>query len=173
VQEGVSVYTLIGFLAVVVVGVGMGLKEKAIIYRDYNDLFIVFLTSLTPVVFFYLGAAASSSEKKSENEFVLYLFLAVMAGLLIWIFGRTWKDNGNFFLALLAFFTKVPMAVIFIFSLIAFITPTGKTASDRASMRRTGLVVVLLVAPLVLALVKDQNGVFNLKKVLTRRGIGI
>jgi hypothetical protein len=151
----------------------MGLKKKAIIYRNYNDLFIVFLTSLTPVLFLFLGMLASSPEHKSEGQFVLYLFIAMEAGLLVWIFGRTLKDNGNFFLALLAFLTKVPMAVIFICSFIVFITPTGKTASNRASNRRIGLVLAMLAAPLVLALVTDQEGVFNLKKALSRRGIGV
>ena len=168
-----SVYTLILFLAVVVFGVVMGLQKRATIYRNYTDLFIVFLTLLTPVGFYYLGMLASSSEHKGDDQFVLYLFVAVEAGLLLWIFWRTWQDNGNFFLALLAFLTKVPLAVIFIFNIIEFITPSGKTAGGRASNRRAGLIVLMLVAPLVLALVRDQEGLFNLKGALTRRGIGV
>jgi hypothetical protein len=169
----VFITSLLLFLAVVVCGVVMGLKKKATIYRNYTDLFIVFLASLAPVGFYYLGMLAASPEQKSAGQFVVYLFVAVEAGLLLWIFWRTLQDNGNFFLALLAFLTKVPLAVLFIFNLIAFIAPTGKTASDRASSRRVGLIVLMLVAPLVLALVREQEGLFNLKRTLARRGIGV
>ena len=49
-----NVYTLIAWIIVVVLGVIMGIKEKIVVFRDYNDLGLVFLLGLVPIVLMYI-----------------------------------------------------------------------------------------------------------------------
>lgn len=44
-----NVYTLIGWLLIVVTGAVLGYKEKITVFRNYNDLGLVFLLGIWPI----------------------------------------------------------------------------------------------------------------------------
>ena len=45
---------LIGWLAIVVLGAILGVKQRITVFRNYNDLGLAFLVTLSPVALFYI-----------------------------------------------------------------------------------------------------------------------
>jgi hypothetical protein len=164
-----NVYTLIAWIVVVVIGVIMGFKQKIIIFRDYNDLGLVFLLGLVPVVLMLLFQVVAK-----DNQKIGLIFIVVVESVLfLWILCRTIQDNKNPIGFLFALVTKISLSVLFIINLLDFVTPSGKTSSHRASLRRKGFAFLLILSPIVFALVKNKEGIFNPERTLASRGIRV
>jgi hypothetical protein len=164
-----NVYTLIAWIIAVVLGVIMGIKERIVIFRDYNDLGLVFLIGLVPIVLMYLFALTSEASKN-----VAFMFTAIAELIVfLWLVIRTFKDNSNPAYGILALVTKISLSVLFIINLLDFVTPAGKTSSKRASSRRKGFAFLLFLTPIVFTLVRNKTGIFNPERTLARRGIGV
>ncbi|MFZ3116363.1 MAG: hypothetical protein WA133_00265 [Syntrophales bacterium] len=164
-----NVYTLIAWVVIIVLGVILGIKKKIVVFRDYNDLGLVFLLGLVPIVLMYIF---SITAEKSRN--VAFTFTAIVEVIIfLWLIIRTFKDNGNPVYGLLALATKISLSVLFIINLLDFVTPSGKTSSPRASARRKGFAFLLLLTPIVFALVRNKEGIFNPERTLASRGIRV
>jgi len=160
-QIGVAVW-----LAVAIVGVFLGFSQKIVVFRNYNDLAIVFAVGACLLAFVF------SLFLVAHHPGWIYASVVVAAlciGLVLWIVARTFVDNPNPFLLIIAFTTKLTLSVLFLFNLVAFIAPSGKTAAQRASSRRTSLIALILIAPITLALVRDKNGIFSPRALLGYR----
>lgn len=164
-----NVYTLIGWLLIVITGVVLGFKQRITVFRDYNDLGLIFLIALSPVVLFYLFSIIAGEQQRVWGWFIII----VETVLFLWIVIRTFKDNSNFLGALVALITKFSLSILFIFSFLSFVAPQGKTAAQRAKSRYNALAIMVIVAPLVFKLVKNKEGFFNPERTLASRGIGV
>lgn len=164
-----NAYTLIGWLLIVITGVVLGFKQKITVFRDYNDLGLVFLIALSPVVLFYLFSIIGGEQQRVLGWFIII----VETVLFLWIVIRTFKDNPNVLGALVALITKISLSILFIFSFLNFVAPQGKTAAQRAKSRYSALAILLIVAPVVFKLVKNKKGFFNPERTLASRGIGV
>lgn len=164
-----NVYTIIAFIIIVVVGIFLGFKKKITVFRDYNDLGLVFLLGISPIIPMLLFLFVASNQKEIAVAFIII----VETALFIWIVVRTYQDNKNIFSTLIALITKIPLSILFILNLLSFVAPTGKNWEKRAAKRYSSFAFVLLLAPIILALVKNKEGIFNLDKTLSHRGIGV
>ncbi len=164
-----NIYTLIAWVVFVVIGVVMGFKQKITVFRDYNDLGLVFLLGLVPIILMYVFSFASK-----DNHKIGFIFIAIVESVLfLWIVIRTIQDNQNPLGILFALVTKISLSVLFIINLLNFVTPSGKTGSNRASSRRTGFAFLLVLSPIVFALVRNKEGIFNPERTLASRGIRV
>jgi len=162
-----NIYTLIAWIVFVVIGVVMGFKQKIIVFRDYNDLGLAFLLGLVPVILLSIFQFVAQ-----DNQKVGFVFIVVVeSGLFLWVVLRTFQDNQNPIGVLFALVTKITLSVLFIINLLNFVTPSGKTSSERASSRRTGFAFLLVLSPIVFSLVKNKEGIFNPERTLAGRGI--
>lgn len=164
-----NTYTLIGWLLIVIIGVVLGFKQKITVFRDYNDLGLIFLIALSPIVLSQLFSLIGGDQKKVGAVFLII----VEAVLFSWVVVRTYQDNQNILGMIVALITKLSLSVLFIINFLNFVSPTGKTASERAKSRRSALAVLLIVAPLTFALVKNKEGIFNPQRALGRRRLGV
>ncbi|MDA8090570.1 MAG: hypothetical protein M0Z61_10200 [Nitrospiraceae bacterium] len=164
-------YTLSVWLIIIAIGVVLGFQQKITIFRDFDDLGLAFLTLLAPlilikIIFIIIG--------QNGGKFFLFLFLFLESILILWLAARTFQDNNRSILAfLVAFVTKFSLSILFIFNLIGFVTPTGKTASERAKSRASAFTILLIVTPLIYKLVRNKKGILNPFGILERRGIGL
>lgn len=164
-----NVYTLISWIIIVVIGTLMGFKQKIVVFRDYNDLGLVFLLGLVPIVLMYIF-----TNYPVGNQNIVVIFISIVeAAILLWIIIRTVKDNKNPISVIIALITKISLSVLFIINLLDFVTPSGKTAAKRASSRRSGFAFLLILTPIIFALVKNKIGFFNPERTLSSRGISV
>lgn len=139
------------YLAIVVVGVILGLKSKITVFRNYSDLALCFGI---PVLVLLELALAAGLGPKGNVPILVFVALAVCA-LLVMIIWRTWSDNRNPVGFLIALVTKLPLAILFVLSVVDFVAPKG-TSVQRASARRRGFITLLLLTPLIYGLVRDK-----------------
>jgi MFS-type transporter involved in bile tolerance (Atg22 family) len=167
-----NIYTLIGLLLIVILGVVLGYKEKITVFRNYNDLGLVFLLGLWPIVASKFGMLLGGLLKTQTQENVALVFTVLSEiALALWIITRTYIDNDSVWKTALSLITKITLSFLFVFNVLEFITPSGKTSAKRAQARRSALTWLLILTPVVYALVRNKEGFFNPKSILERRGI--
>lgn len=168
-NSSMNTYLLIMLLLVIIAGIIMGFKEIITVYRDYDDLGIAFLLVLSPIVLIYLFSLGNANNATS-NIFIGLIEIV----LVVWLSVRTFKDNGNNVLfTLIAIITKFSLSILFVINLLQLVSPSGKTSSQRSSSKRNAFAILLLISPIVFALVKSKEGIFNPARTLSRRGISI
>lgn len=130
-------------------GVWTGVKERLVVFRNYHDVLVVGLLYLIPATAFGIAAFMGDSEEIAAALLVGTLCLEAL--VLLIVLARTWRDNPNPLKALLAFYVKLPTAILFFNALAG--------AFDRRSAkdRRKSVFWALLLAPLLHALVKDRK----------------
>lgn len=164
-----NIYTLIAWILIVILGVVLGIKQKITVFRNYNDLGLVFLMGLAPIVLIYLFSFVQTDQQDIGKIFII----AIEAVLFLWILIRTLQDNRNPVKTVIALISKLSLSILFIINFLNFIAPEGKTMAKRASVRHVALAFLLVLAPLVFALVKNKEGIFNPQRALRYRGIGV
>ena len=112
-----NIYTLIAWVLIVILGVILGVKQKITIFRDFNDLGLVFLMGLAPIVLFYLFSLAGENQKHIGTIFIIIM----EAALFLWILIRTLQDNRNPIKTVIALISKLSLSVLFIPNLSDFI----------------------------------------------------
>ena len=157
---------VIGWLAMVVGGIVAGWKQKIVVFRNYDDLAMMFFMMAIPLCIVWIG------------DYGAILAAAVFFGLLIWSSLRTWKDQSprSIWAFFLAMTTKLSLGILFVNSLWSVISPGGKTQLARARARATGLGMLAILTPIVMRLVRDHVGVWSPRNVLSpyqRRRAGI
>ena len=149
-------------LAVTVIGCTLGIKERAVIFRNYDDLGLVFL-AVAPLFIGFITLI----------QWILIPAMVASTGLVVWLTWRTWQDNGSVWKVLVALPTKLVLSVLFIAFVWDLLSPSGKTQLARAKQRGTAAVVLAVITPLIYRLVKVKTGVLVPRDVLknTRRGL--
>jgi hypothetical protein len=147
----------------VVLGIVAGLADVIVVYRDYDDLGIVFLMTVSSLGTLFL--VLFFGENGGWFKPVIFLLgAATFIGLLVFISFRTWKDNPNLLMPL-ALLTKLALGTIFVFYLFDLLSPSGKTQNTRARSRASALAMLTVLTPLVLVLVKTKSGILSPKQV--------
>jgi len=158
---------LIGWLAIVVLGAILGVKQRLTVFRNYNDLGLAFLVTLSPLVLGYIFSFVTGG----MDKLAIYAIVGVEALLLGWLVIRTFQDNNSLVLTLVAFVTKISLSFLFIINFLNFVAPRGETMARRASVRHIALTFLLVVTPMVFTLVKKPEGLFNPRRVMEYRGL--
>ena len=158
---------LIGWLAIVILGAILGVKQRLTVFRNYNDLGLAFLVTLSPLVLGYIFSFVTGR----LDKLAIYTIIGVEALLLGWLVIRTFQDNNSLILTLVAFVTKISLSFLFIINFLNFVAPRGETMARRASVRHLALTFLLVVTPMVFTLVKKPEGLFNPRRVMEYRGL--
>lgn len=149
-------------LAVTIMGCVLGLKERMVIFRNYDDLGLVFLV-VAPLCIGFI----------TQIPWILIPAIVIGAGLCVWLTWRTWQDNGSVWKVLIALPTKLVLSVLFIAFVWELLSPSGKTQMARAKQRGTAAAILAVITPVIYRLVRDKVGVWVPRDVLknTRRGL--
>lgn len=157
-------YFAIAWVSSILVGILLGMRQTIVVFRNYNDLTLVFAAAVMTGI----GIFLSLSDEGDGSNLQLY-FCGIAVALDLWVVARTLRDNHNPFWMVLALITKLSLSALFLTNLVDFVTPSGNTAKARAASRRGAFVVLLLIAPITFALIKDKTGIFNPRSALGNR----
>lgn len=134
-------------LAVTVIGCILGFKERAVIFRNYDDLGLVFL-AVVPLAIGFL----------TLSKWILIPSIVTSVVLIIWLTLRSWQDNRSLWKLLVVLPTKLVLSILFIAFVFDLIAPSGKTQLARAKQRGTAAAVLAVIMPLIYRLVKNKSG---------------
>lgn len=151
-------YILIGWAAIVLLGAILGWNQKIVVFRNYNDLGMVFASGVS-IYAAIIVAITFASESKSMQALSFFL-IAIAVFLLIYLIARTFIDNKSFFLGALALVTKITLSGLFLFNLISLLSPSGKTQRQRSKDRSNALLWLIFLTPVIYHLVRDKEGIF-------------
>jgi hypothetical protein len=162
----IVIYSLI---VISTIFMGCGENRKVVVFKDYDDLGLSMLLPLSTggliILFSYFGL-----------ESWVGLTVGGITGLvLLCLLGiKTFHNNqGNVFKTLLALNTKIPLSVIWVFSLFQTLNPSGRTAQERRSNRGFGLIMLTVITPILGLLVVEKEGsLFNPKQWIKGRRVG-
>lgn len=171
-DSGLLGIVLVTWLAIVVIGVVAGFSEKIVVFRNYNDLALVFCIGVAWTI------GLSALFMVGSRSAVIFAVVLCVAGIALGlvIVGRTLLDNLSIWAFPLALITKLSLASIFLLNLVTFISPGGKTYADRARARASAFGILLLLTPIVYRLVRDKTGFLAPADVLGsyhRRRLGV
>lgn len=149
-------------LTITIMGCTLGLKERTVIFRNYDDLGMVFL-AVAPLLVGFI----------TQVLWILIPAMATTIALCVWLTWRTWQDNRSVWKVLVAMPTKLVLSVLFIAFVWDLLSPNGKTQLERSKQRGVAAVILAVITPLIYRLVKDKTGVLVPRDVLksTRRGL--
>jgi hypothetical protein len=147
----------IAWLTIVICGIVAGWNQKIVVFRNYDDLAMMFFMLAVPLLTVWMG--------RYGGIFAIVFFIS----LLLWASIRTWRDQsprsiGAFALALI---TKLSLGILFVNSLWTVISPGGKTQLARARARASALGMLAILTPIVMRLVRDHEGIWSPRNVLT------
>lgn len=148
---------LIIMFFVVISGIVMGWGEnrKIIVFEDYNDLGMCFLIPASAVVIYLVFVNLLGG----RPEYAMVICAIVSIGLFLLCVLNTLKSNSYHIpYSVLALCTKIPLAVLWVFSLISLLNPSGRNASQRRQSRGIALIILTIVTPIVAQLVVNKNG---------------
>ena len=164
-------FLLVCYFIIVIIGIflGFGEKRKIVVFKNYDDLGLTFLVPASYFLIIYIFTWIGISYKIAN--FVAWIVVGV---IMIKIFINTYLDNNRQILkTLLAFITKIPLGVIFVFHLLNIIYPDGKTQKQKRENREKSLAILILLTPIIGGLVVEKKGkFFNPKNVLKYKRVG-
>lgn len=149
-------------LLTIAAGCTLGFMERLVVFRNYDDLGLVFLAT-APV---FIGFISNI-----QWIFIPAVILsAILACVLAW---RTWRDNRSIWKTMIALPTKLALSVLFIAFVWDLLSPSGRTYAARAKQRGVAAVVLAVLTPVIYRLVKENTGVLTPRNVQknTRRGL--
>lgn len=145
-----ELYIYVG-IGILVLGIILGFRKTITVYRNYADLTRVFMLVLVPVgLYLLLG-------DKIQSHVFRNIIIGIEVALLIWIIFTTHEDNRNIFKTILAFITKIPLAVIFAIYMINLVSPKGSSGSGRRQGRGVAMIILLFLGPVLFGLVRDKS----------------
>ena len=159
-------YVLMIWGFIVLLGVILGWNERIVVYRNYNDLAIVFASGVSTYCAFLVGFSFAST---SNSMAMLSVSLVVVSiSLIIYLTVRTFLDNRSLLWTLVALVTKITLSILFLFNLLSLLSPSGKTQRERSRDRSSALFWLVVITPVVYRLVRQPVGVFCPKDVFNK-----
>jgi len=168
--DGYQLFLLFYFIIMIItIFKGYGENRTVIIFRDYNDLGLTFLIPTAFILIFYLFMMFGGNPSWGAG-----LAFIVSMSLFVILIKNTYEDNNKVILpTILSIMTKVPLGIIWIFSFITLLNPSGKTAAQRRKNRGTALVIGVLITPIIGMLVVEKEGsLFNPRDWIKGKRIG-
>jgi cbb3-type cytochrome oxidase subunit 3 len=153
---------LTSVLMICIIGCTLGVKEKIVIFRNYDDLGLVFL-AVVPLFIGFITAIG----------WILIPSVLSSSTICLWLLVRTWQDNGSVWKVIIALPTKLALSILFIAFVWDLLAPSGKTQSARAAQRGLAAAILAVLTPVIYCLVKEKTGVLAPKQIFnnTRRGL--
>ena len=155
-------YVFAAIIIVAIIGIILGLTKKITVFRDFNDLALVFFLIASP---FFLVQIFRFFSDETVRKILLYFFVALEVLIFLTIVFRTFQDNSNPVFSMIALLIKIPLSVLFIINVLDFINPPSKSPQSN-NVRRRALTWLLFLTPLIIALVRDKKGIFNPDKLI-------
>lgn len=145
-----------------VIGIILGLTDKAVFYLDKTD----FLISAGPLVIFILFFFLSAI---TEWHWLLTLgeVLAVINIVVIFFLSFQYNPHSKF-AALCTAIGKTALGVLIVAKMMDVFFPSGKTSSERRSNQLAALVIVLFLIPLANRLINGHRVQFLTQENLKR-----
>lgn len=144
----------IGLLLPIIIGVVLGWQKRVVIFNNYDDLGLTFLTFIIPfpafLIYSYLG----------QSKITFYFFLTLELILVFYLVYKSFIDNKrNIFFTILALYTKFPISFIYLINLLTVLD----NLFNKNKRNKTLLSVVFLfvLTPILTKLVKNKSGVLN------------
>lgn len=159
-------YVLMIWGGIVVLGVILGWNEKIVVFRNYNDLAIVFASGICIYGAFLVAFGFASNSNSMATLSISLVVLSI--GLVCYLIIRTFLDNRSILGTLLALVTKLTLSILFLFNLLSLLSPSGKTQAQRAKGRASALVWLIVITPVIHRLVREPAGIFCPKNVFNR-----
>lgn len=154
------------WLVAVLIGVVVGWRRGITVFRNFNDLALVFFAGASALAAFFV--VVLSTGEGWVRPAVLGVLLLTAVGCLIVTAVRTWIDNRNPFWFVIALVTKLSLAALFLIHLVELISPAGKTGVQRAKRRASALGWLVLLTPVILKLVRDHEGIWTPRSVFNQ-----
>ncbi|MBX3618622.1 MAG: hypothetical protein KF891_01320 [Rhizobacter sp.] len=155
-----------GWLVAVLAGVVAGWRKGITVFRNYDDLALVFFAGASLLGAFYVIVMSTGDGWVRPAVLGLLLLTAGVCSIVIAI--RTWIDNRNPLWFAVALVTKVSLGAIFLIHLASLIVPEGKTNAQRAKRRASALGWLVLITPVIVRLVRDHEGIWTPRTVLNQ-----
>ena len=159
-------YVLMIWGGLVLLGIILGWNEKIVVFRNYNDLAIVFASGIC--IYSAFLVAFGFSENSASMAMLSISLVVLSIGLVCYLVIRTFVDNRSVFGTLLALVTKLTLSILFLFNLLSLLSPSGKTQAQRAKDRASALVWLIVITPIIHRLVREPVGIFCPKNVFNR-----
>lgn len=159
---------LLLWFILVILGVFAGWAEKITVFRNYDDLALVFFCGGSLVAAFFFMLMFGGKDSSLFGIGAAMISLLVGGGLAIYSIIRTWKDNPSLIRFPLALITKLTLAGLFLINLIDLLSPSGKTQTQRAKSRASALAFLVILTPIIFRLVRDKEGTFAPKHIFNR-----
>lgn len=149
-------------LLVTAIGCALGFMEKVVVFRNYDDLGLVFAATV-PLFIGFISAIS----------WILIPAAIASAALFFMLAWRTWKDNTSIWKVLIALPTKLVLSLLFIAFVWDLLSPGGKTQLERAKQRGLAAAMLAAITPVIYRLVKNKTGVMVPRSLLknSRRGL--
>ncbi|MFC1590950.1 hypothetical protein ACFL43_00330 [Thermodesulfobacteriota bacterium] len=160
-------FVLFAIVIIAIVGMILGYTKKITVFRDFNDLGLVFIFICSPLFMAYI---IGWFDNELYAKILACVFVLVELGIVIAIIFRTYQDNSNVIFGTIALLTKIPLSLLFILNVLSLINPTGDTATKRRKDRAFSLMWLMFLTPIIVGLVKEKKGFFNPKQIVARRG---
>ena len=149
-QKTLLSYIVLAWATIVILGIALGFTHRIVVYRDFDDLGLLFLMPVTLIFGWILGNVVSGPLVQNLASF---LIIAIELGLFAYVTWRTCQDNSSWWEILVALVTKISLGFLFALHLFTFIN------SKRGSQgRRSDLFWILVLTPIVYGLVKNKVG---------------
>lgn len=158
---------LVAWLMSVVCGVIGGWRRSLTVFRNYDDLALVFFAGFTVVVTLFLVWVFGQGSRWFILA-VLVVGAVVFLGLFSMIVLRTWTDNPSIVAFPIALVTKLSLAALFLLNLVSLINPSGKSQLQRAQNRASALGWLAILTPIVYRMVRDKEGVWAPRDVFNQ-----
>lgn len=139
---------------ILIIGVVAGCRGDIVVFADLSDLVLTFSIMAGAVV----GSMVLLNMLDHHQQLAATLACIVLASAFLAICYRSWRQNGSLLATALAILTKAPFAAAVPLLMLQVATPKGKTASERAGNRASALLLLMIIAPLLIALVRDKDG---------------
>lgn len=144
----------IGLLIPLILGIVLGWTNKIVVFRNYEDLGLTFLSFLVPIFAYFLYSALG------ESQITAYFFIFVEIVLLSYLFFRSFIDNQkNIFSTILAIYTKFPLSFLYLVNLFNAINSLFNKEKKYKSPISIFLFVIL--TSIMVKLVKERKGFFG------------
>lgn len=166
--EGIRIleYAILAFAGVILLGIILGFRQTITVFRDYNDLAIVFFSG---GLFFWTVVISSGKYGLSDMHLILVVMLIASVALMIYLIIRTFIDNQfSVWKTPIALTTKLTLSILFLFHLMSLLSPAGKTQSQRARNKANAVIWLMMLAPVIYGLVKNKTGIFMPAGVLNK-----
>lgn len=160
-------FLVVAWIAIVATGGVAGWRQSIVVFRNFDDLAMVFFLGLDAIAAFYLVAGLGS-----DYKWLVGALLILALGAFLWLFmtlvRRTWTDNPSAGWFLIALVTKLSLAILFLLNLVELVTPSGKTQVQRSRNRAAAIGVLMIITPIVYRLVRDKQGIWAPRDLLNR-----